>query len=116
MRIKESQLRLAVRREIKALLEAEEEENPEAASQEQPEEKPEEQPEEKPEPEAKPEEEGPSKAAQFAQKISERLRREPELSSPEAMIDIVTEFLESLGYNSETKLNILKTVKTNTVR
>ena len=111
MRIKESQLRAAVRREIKALLEADQqEEDPNATPQEQPAEEP--QPEEKPQPE----EEGPSKATQFAQKITERLKREPELSSPEAMVDIMTEFLESLGFGSEAKLQILKTVKTNTVR
>lgn len=106
MRIKESQLRLIVRQEIKALMEAEEEQ-PEMqdASEKQPESEPEEQPEE-----------GPSKATQFAEKISERLKREPELSSPEAMIDIMTEFLESLGFGNEAKLSILKTVKTNTVR
>ena len=102
MRIKESQLRFIVRKEIKALMEAEEEQ-PEAQGT----------PEEQPEPQ---EEEGPSKATQFAEKITERLKREPELSSPEAMIDIMTEFLESLGFGSEAKLNILKTVKTNTVR
>lgn len=110
MRIKESQLRAAIRREIKGLLEADqEEENPDAATQEQP--------AEEPKPEAKPEEdEGPSKATQFAEKISERLKREPELSSPDALVDIMTEFLESLGFSSESKLQILKTVKTNTVR
>lgn len=107
MRIKESQLRSIVRKEIKTLLEADEEQpDAQAAPEEQPEEKPEE----------KPEDEGPSKATQFAQKISERLSREPELSSPEAMIDIVTEFLDSMGFGNEAKLNILKTVKTNTVR
>ena len=111
MRIKESQLRSIVRKEIKALLEADEEQ-PDA--QAAPEEQPEEQPEE--EPEKAPEEEGPSKATQFAQKITERLKREPELSSPEAMVDIITEFLDSLGFGSESKLQILKTVKTNTVR
>ena len=112
MRIKESQLRAAVRREIKALLEADQEEqDPNAASQETPAEEP--QPKEEPQPE---EEEGPSKATQFAQKITERLKREPELSSPEGIIDIMTEFLESLGFSSESKLQILKTVKTNTVR
>lgn len=103
MRIKESQLRSIVRREIKALMEADEEQPETQAT-------PEEQPEEKPE------EEGPSKATQFAQKIVERLEREPDLSSPEAMIDIMTEFLESMGFGNEAKLNILKTVKTNTVR
>ena len=108
MRIKESQLRAAIRREIKALMEADEEE---VDAQAAPEEQPEEQPKEKPE-----EDEGPSKATQFAQKITERLKREPELSSPEALIDIMTEFLESLGFGSEAKLQILKTVKTNTVR
>lgn len=108
MRIKESQLRFIVRKEIKALMEAEEEQ-PEAQGT------PEEQPEKQPKPEPQ-EEEGPSKATQFAEKITERLKREPELSSPEAMIDIMTEFLESLGFGSEAKLNILKTVKTNTVR
>jgi hypothetical protein len=111
MRIKESQLRAAVRREIKALLEADQEqEDPNATSQEAPAEEP--QPEEKPQPE----EEGPSKATQFAQKITERLKRDPELSSPEALVDIMTEFLESMGFGSESKLQILKTVKTNTVR
>jgi hypothetical protein len=111
MRIKESQLRAIVRKEIKALMEIDEKE-PETqdtgASEEQPEEQP------KPEPE--PEEEGPSKATQFAQKIVERLKREPELSSPESMIDMMTEFLESMGFGNEAKLNILKTVKTNTIR
>lgn len=107
MRIKESQLRSIVRKEIKALMEADEEQ-PE--TQATPEEQPQEQPEEEPE------EEGPSKATQFAQKIIQRLEREPDLSSPEAMIDIMTEFLQSLGFGSEAKLNILKTVKTNTVR
>jgi hypothetical protein len=112
MRIRESQLRAAVRREIKALLEADqEEEDPNTTPQEAPVEEP--QPEEKPQPEK---EEGPSKATQFAQKITERLKREPELSSPEAMVDIMTEFLDSLGFGSESKLQILKTVKTNTVR
>ena len=106
MRIKESQLRAAVRREIKALLEADqEEENPNATPQEAPAEKP--QPEE---------DEGPSKATQFAQKITERLKREPELSSSEAMVDIMTELLNSLGFGSESKLQILKTVKTNTIQ
>ena len=103
MRIKESQLRSIVRKEIKTLLEAEEEQ-PE--TQATPEEKPKE----------APQEEGPSKATQFAQKIVERLKREPDLSSPEAMTDILTEFLESMGFGSEAKLNILRTVKTNTVR
>ena len=103
MRIKESQLRSIVRKEIKALLEASEEQPETQAT-------PEEQPEEAPQ------EEGPSKATQFAQKIVERLKREPDLSSPEAMTDILTEFLESMGFGSEAKLNILRTVKTNTVR
>lgn len=107
MRIKESQLRSIVRKEIKALLEADEEQPETQAT-------PEEQPKEKPE--EAPEEEGPSKATQFAQKIVERLKREPDLSSPEAMTDILTEFLESMGFGSEAKLNILRTVKTNTVR
>lgn len=111
MRIKESQLRAAVRREIKALLEADQEEqDPNMTSQEAPAEEP------QPEKEPQPEEEGPSKATQFAQKITERLKREPDLSSPEAMVDMMTEFLESLGFGSEAKLQILKTVKTNTVR
>ena len=109
MRIKESQLRAIVRREIKTLMEIDEKE-PEMQDTNAPEE----QPQEEPEPE--PEEEGPSKATQFAQKIVERLEREPDLSSPEAMIDIVTEFLESMGFSNEVKLNILKAVKTNTVR
>lgn len=111
MRIKESQLRAIVRKEIKALMEIDEK-DPEMQNTNAPEE----QPEEQPEPEPEPEEEGPSKATQFATKIVERLRREPELNSPEAMIDILTEFLESLGFGNEVKLNILKTVKTNTVR
>jgi len=102
MRIKESQLRSIVRKEIKALMEADEEQ-PEAQAT----------PEEQPKPE--PEEEGPSKATQFAEKIVDRLRREPELATADAMVDIITQFLTSMDFSSEAKLTILKTVKTNTI-
>ena len=108
MRIKESQFRALVRKEIKALLEANEEEPemtgaPEAGAEKQP------------QPEAQPEEEV-SKATKMAQKLVERIKQDSELTSAESIQDMFVVFIESMGFSNETKLRILQSVKTETIR
>ena len=105
MRIKESQFRALVRKEIKALLEANEEEPemtgaPEAGAEEQPE----------------PEQEEVSKATKMAQKLVERIKQDSELTSAESIQDMFVVFIESMGFSNETKLRILQSVKTETIR
>jgi len=102
MRITESQLRKAVRQQIAAILKEEEEQNPQMDAP-----APEEQPEE---------EQGPSKATMFAQKIVERVKRDSELTSAESVTDMLIVFMESMGFSNETKLQVLRDVKTETIR
>jgi hypothetical protein len=109
MRIKESQFRALIRREIKALLEAEGEDEmnigtPETGAEEQPEAQPE------------PEQEEVSKATKMAQKLVERIKQDSELTSAESITDMIVVFMESMGFSNETKLQILRNVKTETVR
>ena len=107
MRIKESQFRALVRKEIKALLEAEDQEmDPTAA----PDAGAEEQPTEEPEPEEV------SKATKMAQKLVERIKQDSELTSAESIQDMFVVFIESMNFSNETKLQILRNVKTETVR
>jgi len=107
MRIKESQFRALIRKEIKALLEAEGEEldatTPEAGA-------------EKEQPEAEPEQEEVSKATRMAQKLVEKIKQDSELTSAESIQDMFVVFIESMNFSNETKLQILKNVKTETVR
>ena len=109
MRIKESQFRALVRKEIKAFLEANEEEPemtgaPEAGAEEQP------------QPEAEPQEEEVSKATKMAQKLVERIKQDSELTSADSIQDMFIVFMESMGFSNETKLQILKNVKTETIQ
>ena len=109
MRIKESQFRALVRKEIKALLEANEEVPemtgaPEAGAEEQP------------QPKAEPQEEEVSKATKMAQKLVERIKQDSELTSAESIIDMFNVFIDSMGFSNETKLHILKTVKEDSIR
>ncbi len=101
MRIKESQIRAAIRKEIKALLEANEEDQEMAGA-----------PEAKPEPKV----EEASKATMTAQKLVEKIRQDSELTSAESITDMFVVFIDSMGFSNETKLQILKNVKTETVR
>jgi len=106
MRIKESQFRALIRREIKALLEAEGEEetntmNPTVDTEEEPEEEP--------------QAEEVSKATKMAQKLVERIKLDSELTSAESITDMFVVLIESMGFSNETKLQILKNVKTETV-
>ena len=105
MRITESQLRKAVRRQITAILKEEEEQNPQMGMQ-----APEEQPE------AEPEQEEVSKATKMAQKLVERIKQDSELTSAESITDMFVVFMESMGFSNETKLQVLRNVKTETVR
>jgi len=107
MRITESQLRKAVRQQIAAILREEEEQNPNSlmgtpAPEEQP--------------EAEPEQEEASKATKMAQKLVERIKQDSELTSAESVTDMVIVFMESMGFSNETKLQILRNVKTETVK
>ena len=107
MRIKESQIRAIIRKEIKSLLEANEEDQemtgaPEGGNE----------PEAKPEPEV----EEASKATMMAQKLVEKIKQDSELTSAESITDMFVVFLDSMGFSNETKLQILKNVKTETVR
>lgn len=105
MRITESQLRKAVRREIAAILkEEEEEQNPQMDA-----------PAPKEEPQEEPEQEEVSKATKMAQKLVERIKQDSELTSAESITDMVVVFMESMGFSNETKLQILRNVKTETV-
>ncbi|CAB4143578.1 hypothetical protein UFOVP450_173 [uncultured Caudovirales phage] len=104
MRITESQLRKTVRRQIAAILKEEEEQNPQMGMQ-----APEEQPQEEPE------QEEVSKATKMAQKLVERIKQDSELTSAESVTDMVIVFMESMGFSNETKLQILRNVKTETV-
>lgn len=106
MRIKESQFRALIRKEIKSLLEAEGEEEmdaaaPEAGAEEQP--------------EAEPEQEEVSKATKMAQKLVEKIKQDSELTSAESITDMFIVFIDSMGFSNETKLQILRNVKTETV-
>ncbi len=103
MRITESQLRKAVRQQIAAILKEEEEQNPQMGMQ-----APEEQPE--------PEQEEVSKATQMAQKLVQRIKQDSELTSAESITDMFVVFMESMGFSNETKLQVLRNVKTETVR
>ena len=103
MRITESQLRKAVRQQIAAILKEEEEQNPQMGMQ-----APEEQPE--------PEQEEVSKATKMAQKLVERIKQDSELTSAESITDMFVVFMESMGFSNETKLQVLRNVKTETVR
>ncbi len=105
MRITESQLRKAVRREIAAILKEEDEQNPQMGGP-----APEEQPKEEPE------QEEVSKATRMAQKLVERIKQDSELTSAESITDMFIVFLESMGFSNETKLQVLRNVKTETVR
>ena len=104
MRITESQLRKAVRQQIAAILKEEEEQNPQMDA---PAPAPEEQPEE---------EQGPSKATKLAQNIVEKIKRDSELTSAESITDMLIVLLNSMNFSSETKLQILRNAKTETVR
>ncbi len=101
MRIKESQIRAAIRKEIKSLLEANEE-DPEMTGA----------PEAKPEPEV----EEASKATMMAQKLVERIKQDSELTSAESITDMFVVLIDSMNFSNETKLQILKSVKTETIR
>ena len=105
MRITESQLRKAVRREIAAILKEEEEEQNPQMDAPAPEE----------EPQEEPEQEEVSKATKMAQKLVERIKQDSELTSAESITDMVIVFMESMGFSNETKLQILRNVKTETV-
>ena len=105
MRITESQLRKAVRQQIAAILKEEEEQNPQMGMQ-----APEEQPQEEPE------QEEVSKATKMAQKLVERIKQDSELTSAESITDMFVVFMESMGFSNETKLQVLRNVKTETVR
>ena len=105
MRITESQLRKAVRQQIAAILKEEEEQNPQMGMQ-----TPEEQPEEE-----QPQEEA-SKATQMAQKLVQRIKQDSELTSAESITDMFVVFMESMGFSNETKLQVLRNVKIETVR
>lgn len=105
MRITESQLRKAVRQQIAAILKEEEEQNPQMRMQ-----SPEEQPE------VEPEQEEVSKATKMAQKLVERIKQDSELTSAESIQDMFVVFMESMGFSNETKLQILRNVKTETVK
>ena len=100
MRITESQLRKAVRQQIAAILKEEEEQNPQMGMQ-----APEEQPEEE-----------VSKATRMAQKLVEKIKQDSELTSAESITDMFVVFMESMGFSNETKLQVLRNVKTETVR
>lgn len=104
MRITESQLRKAIRQQIAAILKEEEEQNPQMDA---PAEKPEQEPEE---------EQGPSKGTMFAQKVVEKLKQDSELTSAESITDMFIVFLNSMNFSNETKLQVLRNVKTETVR
>ena len=101
MRITESQLRKTVRRQIAAILKEEEEQNPQMGMQA---------------PEAEPEQEEASKATKMAQKLVERIKQDSELTSAESITDMFVVFMESMGFSNETKLQVLRNVKTETVR
>ena len=106
MRITESQLRKAVRQQIVSILREEEEQNQQMDA-----------PAENPAPEEAPEEEqGPSKGTMFAQKVVEKLKQDSELTSAESVTDMVVVFLNSMNFSNETKLQILRNAKTETVR
>jgi hypothetical protein len=105
MRITESQLRKAVRQQIVSILKEEEEQNQQMDA-----------PAENPAPEEAPEEQGPSKGTMFAQKVVEKLKQDSELTSAESVTDMVIVFLNSMNFSNETKLQILRNAKTETVR
>jgi len=105
MRITESQLRKAVRQQIAAILREEEEEQKPQMDAPAPEE----------EPQEEPEQEEVSKATKMAQKLVERIKQDSELTSAESVTDMVVVFMESMGFSNETKLQILRNVKTETV-
>lgn len=111
MRIKESQFRALVRREIKALLEAEGEEETDAAALEP---GAEEQPEAEPDQEEEKEE--VSKATKMAQKLVEKIKQDSELTSAESITDMFIVFIDSMNFSNETKLQILRNVKTETIQ
>ena len=103
MRITESQLRKAVRQQIAAILKEEEEQNPNAQM-------------DAPAPEEEQPQEEVSKATKMAQKLVERIKQDSELTSAESITDMFVVFMESMGFSNETKLQILRNVKTETVR
>lgn len=105
MRITESQLRKAVRQQIASILREEEEQNPQMGA-----------PVGKQAPEEEPEEEqGPSKGTMLAQKFVEKMKHDSELTSAESITDMLVVFLNSMNFSSETKLEILRNAKTETV-
>ena len=103
MRITESQLRKAVRQQIAAILKEEEEQNPNAQM-------------DAPAPEEEQPQEEVSKATKMAQKLVERIKQDSELTSAESITDMFVVFMESMGFSNETKLQVLRNVKTETVR
>jgi hypothetical protein len=108
MRITESQLRKAVRQQIAAILKEEEEQNPNAQMDAPA-------PEEE-QPQEEPEQEEVSKATKMAQKLVERIKQDSELTSAESITDMFVVFMESMGFSNETKLQVLRNVKTETIR
>jgi len=106
MRITESQLRKAVRQQIAAILKEEEEQNQQMDASA-----------EAPAPEQEPaEEQGPSKGTMLAQKFVEKMKHDSELTSAESITDMLVVLLNSMNFSSETKLQILRNAKTETVR
>ena len=106
MRITESQLRKAVRQQIASILKEEEEQNQQMdPSAEAP------APEEAPE-----EEQGPSKATLFAKKLVEKIKQDSELTSAESIQDMLVVLLSSMNFSNETKLQVLRNAKMETVR
>jgi len=103
MRITESQLRKAVRQQIAAILKEEEEQNPNAQM-------------DAPAPEEEQPQEEVSKATKMAQKLVERIKQDSELTSAESITDMFIVFMESMGFSNETKLQVLRNVKTETVK
>lgn len=115
-RLAESLLRKYIQREIKALLEAEEE-APTA---------PVEKPKEEPKPEAKPKPKPVEEPAEEAglnpdfdaavRKYIANLKSATESVQPEDLIDMVGTIINTFTDSSESKMNILRTVKTNIVK
>jgi len=103
MRITESQLRKAVRQQIAAILKEEEEQNPNAQM-------------DAPAPEEEQPQEEVSKATKMAQKLVERIKQDSELTSAESITDMLVVFLNSMNFSNETKLQVLRNAKTETVR
>jgi hypothetical protein len=116
-KLAENVLRQYIRKEIKKIMEAEDETAPAETTPEAPEKEEKPEPKEKPQPEAPAEEQGLNADFQAALDLFVRkLRSSTESVGTDDVVEMAGSFIDMFTGSSEEKLNVLKSIKSNIVK